>query len=134
MTTLKIEQFDPTQQEFCYALTENTCFRIKTGQCSLDLNYEEFENFISFEEPSENKTLNSVHYCRSLHTSFINEGIHNPIHIASNICGHYGFTDGQHRTCIAKSQNIKAIPARISINKSSKCRACTINSKNIFIG
>lgn len=47
-------------------------------------------------------------------------------------CGHFDFTDGQHRVCIAKHLNVKALFANIEPQENayfSSCSACMCKQK-----
>ncbi|SDP31150.1 hypothetical protein SAMN04487897_1782 [Paenibacillus sp. yr247] len=95
---MKEESFDPTQHKFCYNLTKDTCFQVKTGICSLNLTEAEIHKYSSAEN-DETSVRGSVNYCVNLFSDLKQNGFKKPIQVASNPCGHYSFTDGQHRTC-----------------------------------
>ncbi|WP_340018394.1 ParB N-terminal domain-containing protein [Paenibacillus sp. FSL H3-0457] len=129
--------FDPTKHQFSYMLSKYDCFRKLTGKCSLMLTDDEFKKFalkekpINEEETYEDREEQSVHYCRLLLRSFHSRGILKPVIIHPNSCGHYAFTDGQHRTCIAKTVGMVNIPANISEASSSECRVCYFRKQSI---
>ncbi|CAG7651637.1 hypothetical protein ACFQI7_27985 [Paenibacillus allorhizosphaerae] len=116
------EVMDPSDKEFVYHLSKYDCFMRRTGKCSLDLSPSEFQEYQIQDE--NNRSEASVHYCRNLLQSFQTIGIQNSVEIQHNTaCDHYSFTDGQHRSCIAKKVQMN-LPAKIAIQQ-SYCRICS---------
>ncbi|NHN34972.1 ParB N-terminal domain-containing protein [Paenibacillus agricola] len=124
-----VASFDPTKHKYAYNLSKFTCFRKLTGKCSLDLSKDEVARYAVIEgvdhrDKYRNHQSHSVHYCRLLAESIKLNGVTEYVWIHSSSCGHYSFTWGQHRTCIAKTIGIKDIPALIGSAWESECRVC----------
>ncbi|WP_156826291.1 ParB N-terminal domain-containing protein [Paenibacillus terrigena] len=122
----QLGSFDPTSHECAYMLSKYDCFRKLTGKCSLLLPEEEVKQYTDVEINTryEDHKENSVLYCRLLMKSLLEKGFIYPVEISSCSCGHYVFTNGQHRTCIAKTINITSIPALYGGAWDSDCRVC----------
>ncbi len=112
----KIRNIDPTKYTFCFRLDKYDCYGLRKGICSLYLSNEEAKT-ISQQEEGQFKE-SSVLYCRNLAKEllddgyFENESFQNDmysIRLQEGDCGHYQFTDGQHRTCIAKHLQIHSM-------------------------
>lgn len=121
--------FNPALFKFAYNLDKYSCFRKLTGKCSLELSEEEVRHFSAKERISKKASYeyhkeNSVYYCRLLAESFNKKGMTKPVEINPFSCGHYAFTDGQHRVCIAKTIGMVDIPAEIGGKWESECRVC----------
>lgn len=125
----KIQRFNPTTYSYCYRLNQGNCYALKSGVCSLYLSEQEARNI--------EKQDSSVMKCRSIADLMFNMNYyqdpsyqyHKPssIRIHPRKCGHYVFTDGQHRTCIAKHLNIKEMYVRYDIDERNTeilCNAC----------
>jgi hypothetical protein len=132
----EIQNIDPTQIKFCYRLDEYSCYGLRTGVCSLYLSDKEAE-IINMKEPKYINRKSSVMHCRELAKSLLNRDYYNnkdfqnasySIRMQKRGCGHYSFTDGQHRTCIAKHLGIKSM--YVNVEKTSEeyssyiCVAC----------
>ncbi|GMX64508.1 hypothetical protein Elgi_37770 [Paenibacillus elgii] len=131
----EVINFDPTQSKFAYMLSKYDCFRKLTGKCSLTLNEDEYNHYAAKEKLNSKDTYeffedNSVHYCRLLANSMIEKGIKKPVSINPFSCGHFAFTDGQHRTCIAKTIGLKEVPAYIGEAWECECRVCHFKKTN----
>lgn len=120
------------------------CHKLVKGICSLDIDEEEVEKYLRKEFKSQDRYENynefkkqdkyhredSVLYCRNLANSIKREGFKYPIYIYYCKCGHYSFSDGQHRACIASKLNL-TLPANIddiSINN-QYCYCCRMKIK-----
>ncbi|MDQ0896334.1 hypothetical protein [Paenibacillus sp. V4I7] len=113
---------DPTNKEFVYHLSEHDCFMRRTGKCSLELSPQELQEYLI--QDKDNRSDSSVSYCRNLLQSFQQKGIQCSVDIQHNTaCGHYTFTGGQHRTCIAKKTNI-SVPANVA-EQQTYCKMCS---------
>ncbi|ULO04752.1 hypothetical protein H1230_16440 [Paenibacillus sp. 19GGS1-52] len=129
-------KFNPTSIEFTYMLSKHDCFRKLTGKCSLQLTDSEKKRYTLAERTlTEDDTYwdfeaNSMYYCPLLLKSIQNKGMQNSIEINPHSCGHYSFSSGQHRTCIAKTSGIQNIPANIHKAWNSECRVCYFKKKN----
>ncbi|MEK4488037.1 hypothetical protein MHH81_21235 [Psychrobacillus sp. FSL H8-0484] len=131
---------DPTQHEYCFTLGELDCYKLKTGRCTFELSEQEYE-----EESSKcghaHYFEGRVGYCRELLNMMIrdNAGTENTgIRGFRNSCGHISFSDGQHRSCIAKKNKMNALFFEyLGNNNSSLCGVCSAkegdsNSKEKF--
>lgn len=87
---------DPSKYTFVYGLTDGECHKELTGTCSLD------------KKPGRGKGGESgVAYCQRLYKSLIRNKQFYPIFILKGSCGHFEFSDGQHRTCIAQRKGLE---------------------------
>jgi hypothetical protein len=133
----EVQFFDPTLHDFSYMLSKYDCFRKLSGKCSLLLNEKELMNYSNNEKPLKpdeeysDRKENSVHYCRLLLKNFEEKGIQYSIDINPHSCKHFSFSDGQHRTCIAKTAGINDIPANIHEAWDSECRVCYFKKTNL---
>lgn len=130
----EVKQFNPTKCKFSYRLGKYDCYELRKGICSLYLSEEDAEK-VSKEEGNGFRGSN-VMSCRDLAKSLLaNNYFEDPsfqgdifsIRIHPRGCGHFVFTDGQHRTCIAKHLNISSMFVKIDTYKGNneyKCRAC----------
>lgn len=130
----EIKELDPTKCKYSYRLGKFDCYELRKGVCSLYLSEEEAER-ISKEEGNEFHESN-VMSCRDLAKSLLNDNYYEDpsfqnsafsIRMHPRDCGHFVFTDGQHRTCIAKHLNINSMYANIENyprDYSLTCRAC----------
>lgn len=123
---LKEEQkFDVTGFKFEFRLDEYTCYLRRKGKCSLDFpfnNHSGNNKLVSHDE-------GSFDYCRDLYLYMKENPIDN-ITIAEFCCGHYSFTDGQHRACIAKRKHI-LIPIEFHEKVSFSCSHCYYKKKSL---
>ncbi|MBE2977811.1 hypothetical protein [Priestia megaterium] len=130
----EIKKINPTQCTFTYLLGERDCYELRKGICSLYLTEEEAQK-ISEEEGNQfgeghvmscrklAKSLLDVNYYED--SSFQKQGL--SIRMHPRDCGHYVFTDGQHRTCIAKHLNIQSMYVNMENYETDyelNCRAC----------
>lgn len=105
----KVQMIRPATMEFHYQypLDAYTCYHLHTGTCSLDLPFND-----AVEAPNRNPYYQQETACQSLCVS-LKQGDTPPVEIIKHDCGHFSFTDGQHRVCIAQRQDLE-IPAIIS--------------------
>lgn len=111
MTTI-----NPQEVSFAFRLGEYDCYRTKTGKCSLLLTEEEYieakHKEINTTEPTEE---GRVDYCRAYSQHLVELDEFNHVEDTFGIratqyrCGHVSFSDGQHRTCIAKQLGLNSI-------------------------
>ncbi|WP_059040620.1 hypothetical protein [Paenibacillus rubinfantis] len=102
----EVVAFDPKGKTYQWMLDPNTCFHLRAGRCSLTLKEEELQNY-----PDNGWPKASVHHCRKIYGSYLREGFREPIKVYDMGNDHYGFQDGQHRTCISLISKISSIPA-----------------------
>ncbi|KNY27687.1 hypothetical protein [Pseudobacteroides cellulosolvens] len=130
-TPYRVElDFSPKDKQFLYRLTDGTCFFLKTGKCSLDLNrFDLFKHNLLkkiFRRWYRNADFTKkVHplYCKNLSTKMYElPKACDVITYYRHSCGHYDFCDGQHRTCIASKLGIKIDVLIDDIDKS--CDYC----------
>lgn len=100
-----------------FRLTDYECYFLGNRICSL----------VETKEGNARKPFGGVEsevtYCRNLCNSILIKGVLNPIRITEHKkCGHYSFTDGQHRACITSKIDIN-VPAIISIHE-GECYCC----------
>ena len=117
-------------------LSKHDCFRKLTGKCSLQLTTRQkrrykFNDKIFVKGRYWDYKANSVYYCPLLLKSIIDKGMQNRVELNPHSCGHYSFSEGQHRTCVAKTSGIHGIPANIHDKWSSECRVCYFKKNNL---
>lgn len=134
-----INDFSVKGKEFAFNLEKGSCYRIAKGVCSLNINEKEINNLlkIEFEEASfysdnyekfiqyAKGKEDSILYCRDLAESIKKNGFKSRSYINHYKCNHYGFTDGQHRVCIASKIDIR-LPANVCdmTSEDSPCAYC----------
>lgn len=126
----ELKKINPTKCQFCYSLTEYDCYELRQGICSLYLSEEKAQEISEKEGKSSNES--DVMYCRNLAESLLSNNYFGKEQMFSIImhprdCGHYVFTDGQHRTCIAKHLAINSMYITLENYQADyelKCRAC----------
>lgn len=102
----------PAELSCMYRLTKDTCYKRKTGKCSLDIPF--------FGER-----------CQNLYADILENGVLRPVVLGKNRCGHYDFTDGQHRTCIAQMRDLE-IPAEIVKESPYDCQHCSYKRASLI--
>ncbi|MFD1736116.1 hypothetical protein ACFSCX_06015 [Bacillus salitolerans] len=129
----KLINIDPTNCSFCYRMDGYDCYELRKGVCSLYMSKEKAE-MIHKEEKKFGES--SVMYCRDFADKLLNQDYFNSksyqedlysIRTHKRDCGHYEFTDGQHRTCIAKHLNIPSMYVMLECHPSDYrviCNAC----------
>jgi len=130
----EVRRINPTQCTFTYNLGNHDCYELRKGKCSLYLGEEEARE-ISKEEGNAYGDGN-VMSCRNLAKSLLEANYYenviiqegeDAIKMHTRDCGHYVFTEGQHRTCIAKHLNLQSMYAYVEFHESEEeliCRAC----------
>lgn len=93
------QEFDPRGKTFNFRLGQYTCYRCNTGVCSLEsISLDELKNSGSCVGAIGQS---SIEYCRGMAKLFLDSEFTAPARIQLNTrCGHYTFSDGQHRTCV----------------------------------
>ena len=129
----KTEKLNPSTSSFIFRMDEYDCLALRTGLCSLHLSDDEAAAI----DRAENVTGKSnVMHCRVLKKALLNvnyyenakyqsDSFSNRIH--QRDCDHYVFTDGQHRSCIAKQLNLQTMYVSKEIKQSDSfivCNAC----------
>ncbi|MED3924361.1 hypothetical protein P4594_04645 [Priestia megaterium] len=147
----ELKQMNPTKSKFCYNFTSSDCYELRTGKCSLYLSEEEAQN-VSVKEKTVQEEA-KVMYCRKTAKSLLAADYYNnpndqkdstdPIKMHPRHCGHYVFTGGQHRICIAKHLNINSIYAYMEDPKEYEeldseincdaCRGCRGSKRKDYI-
>lgn len=94
----EVKEILPVEMPFVFELSKEECHLKFTGVCSLD-------RWLPYKTKIIDGDANYYH-CRSILKSIRMEGVTELIDIIKFNCGHYGFNDGQHRTCIAKRKGI----------------------------
>ena len=124
MGDLYVEEFNPKRKKYYFtSCTEDFCYKNRHGICSLDLTEDKVRSIPTEEYPGED----DVNYCRDIYKSIIKNGQKQTVYINSNKCGHYTFTDGQHRVCIASKKGLKL---RAAVNQSNEiCHVCYRENK-----
>lgn len=107
MKSVVIKNFNPKNKTYYFnGCDEYFCHKTKYGVCSLDLSETEVINRYKKYVKTRYDEEYDVNYCIKIYKSIIEEGQKYPIYLNLMKCGHYIFTDGQHRTCIAAKKNL----------------------------
>lgn len=128
---LRILEFNPRGKEYYYtACNEDFCYKNKNGICSLDLTDEEVKNINRKFDKEDYRYYqeNSVSYCREIYESLMKDGQKHLVYLNKGTCGHYTFTDGQHRICIAARKGLK-LDVQLHIDSEYPCWICMQESK-----
>lgn len=122
-----ISLFNPLGKTYCFRLDAFSCYRCKTGVCSLDdIGLEELDNNctkIYHEGLAERKD------CRDLARAFLGDGVDHAVEVfLKKGCGHYAFIDGQHRICVASKllqsgKHVKLFAKNLPADE-GKCTFC----------
>jgi hypothetical protein len=96
---MEIQGFDPRGKTFNFRLDAYSCYKRKTGFCSLDnISIDELKNCSSCVHVNGEST---IEYCRGMAKLFLDHKFKTPADIYhDSICGHYCCDGGQHRTCV----------------------------------
>lgn len=126
-----IKGFNPRNKTFHFYLDKYSCYRCKTGVCSLDnISLQELKSLSYIHITGEDK----LEYCRGMAKMFIDNLFKTPAEICLNTkCGHYDFSDGQHRTCVAARLLKMGAQVNLDANlyiQNTCCRDC--NMKGYF--
>ena len=107
---------DPAKMTFLFELSATECHQKHTGTCSLERKRPDRTQDIGDECDYD--------YCPDLLRGIKRHGFLNllPIYIIEYRCGHYAFSDGQHRVCIAKKKGLK--PPAVIATEDDSCDSC----------
>lgn len=111
----EIRIITPQEMTFLFEMGEGECHQRLTGTCSLERKRPDRSQDIGDECDYD--------YCPSLLRSLKKHGQIFRIDIIKHGCGHYGFNDGQHRTCIAKKKGLRLL-ALITSTPDFDCELC----------
>lgn len=121
----KIANFDPTNIEFTFNFTTDTCPKLKTGFCNLDA-----INLIK-NIKIDDKQLRTLSRCQRIYFGLRDETIRVlPPQIMKCKCGHYICSDGQHRICVAQRMNLTLDVIALG-DIDGNCEKCTPVCQNI---
>ncbi|MEF2247962.1 hypothetical protein [Paenibacillus sp. IITD108] len=114
---------------FSINFDEFTCFKKRTGTCSLLLTEVEFKEYDLIDNSSNDR--NTVHYCPNILKIMLKKGTA-PIDAHLNLaCGHIGMIDGQHRSCISKIKQMQ-LPAKMR-DYNTYCSVCDNDARFYLI-
>ncbi len=96
---MALQKFDLRGERFHFYLYKYSCYRCKTGVCSLeDISLDELKNSLSH---SHFISESSIEYYRDMAKLFLDGEISAPTRMYLNReCGNYSFPDGQLRTFV----------------------------------
>jgi len=127
---MDIQKFDPMGKSFHFRLNEYSCYKCSTGICSLES--------ISLDELKNSESCvgaigeSSIQYCRGMAKLFIDDEFTTPARIQLNTqCGHYTFSDGQHRTCVVArilKKDAKVVLNAEVVEQDCLCRDCLMKA------
>ncbi|MCU4715766.1 hypothetical protein OCE25_26105 [Bacillus cereus] len=134
----ELKTINPTKEIFSFRLDTYDCYELRSGICSLYLSESEAASIHKQERITGES---DVLYCRDLAKNLYQKKYFENIMFQNNAysirmhhqdCGHFDFTDGQHRTCIAKHLNIQTLYANVESSDNayvSSCDACRCKQK-----
>lgn len=120
---------DPRKESYCFTFSRHDCYKLATGRCTFELTDEEYEQ----EKAKCNSSYHyeaRVGYCRELLEMMraggtISATERTGIYAHRNACGHMTFSSGQHRSCIAKKNQLpKLYLNSLGDNEECLCRSC----------
>lgn len=125
---MAFQKFDPRGKSFHFRLDQYTCYRCKKGVCSLEnVSLYELKNSLSCVHVIGE---GSIEYCRGMAKLFLDNEFSAPARIYLNRkCGHYSFSDGQHRTCVVARVLQKGAEVLLNAEITEQdcmCRDCLI--------
>jgi hypothetical protein len=117
----ELEVIQPASMTFVFRMGKGECHKVLTGTCSLDRTVPDRSQDIGDESdydfcPNLLKSMMDGSYPLRLARKL-------PIDIVQSTCGHWEFSDGQHRTCIAMRKNL-TVEAEVSTDSSGLCELC----------
>lgn len=120
--------FDPRGKSFHFHLDQYSCYRCSTGECSLEnMSIDQLQNSLGCVHAIGES---SIEYCRGMAKLFMDDKFTSPAIIYLNRgCGHYSFSDGQHRTCVVARILRKGVTVTLNaeiIEQDCICRECLI--------
>ncbi|MGE6513345.1 hypothetical protein [Lysinibacillus sphaericus] len=125
---------DPRKESYCFRFSKHDCYKLATGRCTFELTDEEYE-----QEKSKCKSPYQyearVGYCRELLEKMRDGGTLSAttstgINAHRNACGHMTFSDGQHRSCIAKKNKLPKLHlTTLGDNGEYLCRSCYLEKE-----
>ena len=121
-----LNNFSPKEKTFSFNFTEKTCYKLANGICALD----QFKEHL-YLHPSEGRGMN-LNRCVVIHQFFHHKVKFNSMPLLiKHKCGHYAFSDGQHRTCVCGSLEYKLT---ITLYENDEfCKSCSPESnRNIL--
>jgi len=118
---------DFSDKKLSMKLDSYSCYKARTGKCSLDLNDDD-PSIYDVDHVRSGDSGNAI-YCRNMLKSMTNQEqfdslFNNPDNtmISKCSCGHY-FVSGQHRICVAKHAGL-AIPINEFESSDLECYVC----------
>ncbi|MFN0107404.1 MAG: hypothetical protein ACKVZH_01000 [Blastocatellia bacterium] len=114
---IKLVNIEPAKMMFVFELSESECHQILTGICSLE-----------GKKPTgtQKRDESDYEFCTEMFEWISGKGDPKraplewwdeklPVSLVKYSCGHYAFSDGQHRACIAKKKGLK-LRAEVEVN------------------
>lgn len=118
-----LPQFNPKGKSFMFHMSKYDCYKQYSGKCSLTLDNR--SSILSNTYAREN----DVCYCINLVESLIANGLNREILLTKFSCGHYAFTDGQHRVCSASRDGL-IVPVYVQ-EADTECYFCYWRKKSL---
>lgn len=99
----RMYEFNPQGKEFDFNFEKGTCYKLASGVCALEAFFKDLDCPDYYEYCSRDHFDRCVRAYLSLKNN-ITIGNLPILHLHK--CGHYGFTDGRHRICVALKKNM----------------------------
>ena len=123
LETELILDFDPTNLEFTFNFTKDTCSKLKTGICELD------RVDLASDRKQNDEWLKDLSRCQRIYFGLIDETIKTLPQIMKCDCGHYICSDGQHRICVAQKKKLR-LDVRMLGAINENCEKCMTTSES----
>ncbi len=93
-------KFNPLDKYFNFLLGKGVCYKAATGLCPLqDKSLEELKS-LNHKRPLRSEQSYCIFLASAILNDTLSPNVHRVIIFRHKECGHYSFSDGQHRTCI----------------------------------
>ena len=112
------KDFDPTNSDFTFNFTKDTCSELRTGICELD------EIDITHNRKLEDSQLRHLSRCQRIYYGLLDKKIKTMPQIMKCKCRHYICIDGQHRICVAQKMKLR-LGVFLLGDVDENCEKCT---------
>jgi hypothetical protein len=114
----------PATMTFLYRLSHKECNKKLTGECSLERETPDRTHDVGDEADYD--------YCPEMLERMTGQladliSRNYPITLVKHSCGHYSFSDGQHRTCIAQRKGLEV--AAVILPDNEVCDYCDVRRR-----
>ncbi|MFJ7891383.1 hypothetical protein ACIQYL_25490 [Lysinibacillus xylanilyticus] len=127
---------DPRKELYCFSFGYGDCYKLATGRCTFELTENEYQQE---KAKCDSNYYNEarVGYCRELFEMMKDGGEYSAttptgIDAHRNACGHITLSQGQHRSCIAKKNQLQKLHIDVlSDNGDCLCSSCYLEKEEV---